>query len=802
MAETWQSIDSINVMNDRLNAIRQRYFDSGIHICAERAHLATESWKETEGDHIYIRRAELFAKICDEIPVSIKEHELIVGSQTPFVRGASPQLDFHPRRGLEFEAGDRRTRGEQTSGVVTEDDLKTIIEDSHFWKGRSPGERISAAMREVVGTTVSEMQKGIFNAEWGAGAQWRRSADYGKVLRHGLRGVIAEIEKEKEKLQFTSVGDENRWYFLKAAKICCEAMVRYAKRYAELARQLAAAEADKNRKEELETIAEICKRVPENPARSFWEALQSVRFICLGLNLEQGSRNESTGRMDQYLYPYYKSDIERGKLTRQQAAELLGCLWMKFAEMEIVSPSTRRMEGNHGNKVTLGGVDRQGEDATNELTYMILHVVGQTKMAEPAPQLRCHSGTPRELMLKAAWTNLQTGAHPAFLNDGQIIPGLLSDGASLEDARDYYLLGCVHPFPWGATSGNVFLINGGKVFELVMYNGFDPRTGKKLGIETGDPRTFRSIDDWISAFTKQWEYVSSIALRANNAGFRILAEHYAVPFMSSLQPDCLQKGLDILRGGARYPQFTGEIFNRLYADIADSLMAIKKLVYDDQIISVDELIEACANNFEGESGERIRDMLLMAPKYGNDLGEPEEIYRQLNDSVSEITRSLTGHFGYAKRDTRNGADSHVAHGKVTSALPNGRKAGMPLADGAISPVAGCDTKGPTATLRSAAKAVNWKTIRSAILNQKMPKTLLKTTDQLNHFVDLIETYFQDYNGYQIQWNIEDAEVYQAAKVNPSAYKDLIVRVGGYSAYFIELDPILQDQIIARTEQWV
>jgi formate C-acetyltransferase len=276
---------------------------------------------------------------------------------------------------------------------------------------------------------------------------------------------------------------------------------------------------------------------------------------------------------------------------------------------------------------------------------------------------------------------------------------------------------------------------------------------------------------------------------------------YSQPFASALAPDCIQKGLGVHEGGGRYLQFTADIFNKLYADVADSLTAIKEVIYKEHKLTVDELLKVCASNFEGDRGESIRSMLSAAPKFGNDLGEPEEMYRLLNDRAAAIGQSRKGYFGYPKRDVKIAGAVHSAQGRVTGALPNGRKAGMPLADGGISPCAGCDTKGPTVTLRSVAKAVDFdNTCRSAVLNQKMPKAILKTKNQMNLFIDLIETYFKDYNGYQVQWNIEDREVYLAAKANPEAYKDLIVRVGGFSAYFIELDPFLQDQIIARTEQ--
>ncbi|MFC1533298.1 pyruvate formate lyase family protein [Thermodesulfobacteriota bacterium] len=797
-----QDIDGIDVITPRIAALRQLYYDSEAHICPARSHLATLSWKETEGQPLHLRRAKLFGKVCDEIPVAIFDNELVVGSQTLSFRGVGLQLDFSSKVGFEIEEGDRRLRAEQSIGELTEEDLKTITEDTRYWKGRSPGDIILKEIREKMGTVFEDVSYDLCTRSYGTLSFYSPDADYDKVLRVGLKGVISEIDMELEKLDFTSVNDGKKYHFLRAAKISCEAAIRFARRYAELARDMASKEKDIQRKRELETIAEVCENVPENPARNFWEALQSVRFIHVCLYLEDGNGSGAVlGRMDQYLYPYYKSDIEQGKLTRKQAGELLASFQVKVATVEAIPPGVTKTSGSGyvDTKVVLGGVDRNGVGASNELTYLILHVAGQMVMDMPL-YLRWHSGMSRELMLKAAWTNIQIGSEPAFHNDEQIIPGLVADGASLEDARDYLIHGCAHPFPAGSTYGTYHFLNGGKALELVMYKGLDPRTGKQLGIETGDPRRFTSIDDWVDAFMKQWDYMYDIIIKGCNIGELTQMLIYSQPFASAMNPDCIKNGLGVHEGGGRYPQFTSDIFNKLYADVPDSLIAIKEMVYDQKKITIEELLEACSGNFEGENQNHIRNILNSATKYGNDSGEPEKMYRLLNDHAGAFGRSRKGYFGHPKRDVKIAGAVHLAHGKVVGALPNGRKAGMPLANGGISPCAGCDTKGPTVTFRSAANALDFNSSRSAVLNQKIPKSLMKTEDHMNLFVDLMETYFKNYNGYQVQWNIEDKEAYLAAKANPSAYKNLIVRVGGFSAYFIELDPLLQDEIIARADQ--
>jgi pyruvate formate-lyase/glycerol dehydratase family glycyl radical enzyme len=797
-----QVIDDLNVKTPRIESLRRLFYDSTVRICPQRSHLATESWKKTEGEPLHLRRAKLFARICDGIDISIFDHELIVGSQTPYFRGVGLQLDFNPLVGLELEGGDRRLRAVQTEGTLSDEDLNTIIEDSRYWKGKSPGEITLKTIGEQLGTVYDDVSY-AFMKSYGSFTNFAPDADYEKLMRVGLKGIIAEIGDEIKALEFTSPADGRKYQFLQAAKICCEAEIRLAKRYAQRARNMVASEPNELRKKELNTIADVCDYVPENPPRTFWEALQTVRFIHLGLYLEDGSgAGASLDRVDQYLYPIYKADIEEGRLSREEASELIAAFWVKIAATDRIPPGLVKVSGAGyvQSRAILGGVDREGKDACNELTYFILHVAGEMNMDLPL-YLRWHSGISRDVMLKAVWTNTQVGSEPAFHNDEQIIPGLVADGASLEDARDYVLRGCSHPYPYGSVYGTVHqFFNGAKVFELVMYNGYDPTSGKEIGMKTGDPRAFTSLQDWLDAFQKQWEYVCDILIRAFNLGELTQMQLYSQPFVSALTADCIKKGLDVHEGGSRYNQFASDVMNKIYGDITDSLAAINELVYKQQKLTIDELINACANNFAGEKGEQVRQMLVGAPKFGNDTGDPEEIYRHLNDGAAAFNSSRKGYFGFPRRDTRVGGAVHMAQGQSVGALPSGRKAGMPLADGGISPCAGCDTGGPTVTLRSVARALDFTTNRSAVLNQKMPVSLLRTREQMSRLVDLVETYFADYNGYQLQWNMQDRDVYVAAKEDPTKYKDLIVRVGGFSAYFIELDPLLQDQIIARTEQ--
>ena len=798
------TIEKLTIRTPRIEKLYNGFYSSKVHICAERSHLATRSWKETEGMHLHERRARLFAKICDEIPIAVFENELIVGSQTHHLRGVGLQLDFNSKVGFEVTGGDRRLRAEQAKGVISDEDIGIIAADSQYWKGRSPGEIMLKTIADIMGNRFSDVTHSCTRA-YGAFTNFAPDADYDKVIKIGLKGIIAEIDHEVDALNFNAPEDGEKYQFLNAAQIGCRALIRLARRYSALAADMASTATDPIRKRELETISKTCARVPENPPDTFWEALQAVRFIHLGLYLEDGNGSgASLERMDQYLYPLYQKELSQKTLSREEAAELLAAFWVKVAATERIPPSYVKTAGAGyvQTRIILGGVDRNGKDAGNELTYLILHVAGHMKMDLPL-YLRWHSRLGRELMEKAVWTNIQVGSEPAIHNDEQIIRGLLEDGVALEDARDYVLRGCSHPYPYGSVYGSVqMFINGGKILELVMYNGIDPELNKQIGLKTGDPRQFSSIQDWIDAYKKQWEHFYDIINRGYNIGETIQMQVYSQPFASALTADCIPKGLDVHQGGCRYNQFTGDIMNKVYADVADALAAVDEVVYRNKKISIDELLRACKANFAGESGGQIRKILLKAPKFGNDLGAPETIYRQLNDHVAAFGRSRRSYLGHPKRDTRVGGAVHMPQGMSVSALPSGRMAGQPLSDGGISPCAGCDVKGPTAAMRSVARALDFKINRSAVLNQKMPRDLLSTDSEISRFVDLNEAFFKGYNGYQIQWNIQGKDAYQKAQKEPDQYQNMIVRVGGYSAYFIELDANLQNQIISRSNQTI
>ncbi|MBI2957308.1 MAG: pyruvate formate lyase family protein, partial [Chloroflexi bacterium] len=464
-------ISRVNALTDRVRKRKEEWFDARPHVDAERARLVTESWKETEDEPAVIRRAKLFKKIMEGISVTIREGELIVGYQSRYIRGASPAIDFNSTYGPQLFASEHLTlSGEVKTGEISEAEKASILEDSAYWKGRAPGDVIARLTKEVFGSKIDDLLSARIAV---SPCPHYAMPDYGKVIDVGLNGIIAEAKEHIQKLLSSDLSDESsidRYHFLEAVVISCQGAINFARRYARLARKMATQEANETRKKELEMIAETCERVPADPARGFHEALQSAWFIALAGNLECGYMGSIPGRMDQYLYPSYQKDMDEGRLTRQEAAELVGCYWVKLCEMEHIRPTERKQigQGNQILDVTLGGLTREGRDATNELTYLILEVAHQFKTPQPSVFLRVHNETPQALWMKAVEVNRDRGdGQPAFMNDEAVLLNQTGLGVSLEDARDYQATGCLHPLPSHAAGFNqIKFFNMAKVLEL------------------------------------------------------------------------------------------------------------------------------------------------------------------------------------------------------------------------------------------------------------------------------------------------------------------------------------------------
>lgn len=808
LKEVVEDIYKINVMTNRVRKRKSEWANSKPKISAIRSRAAARAWMESEHEHVYVRRAKVFHRICEEVPISIFNQELVVGSQTDQVRGAYTFDDWTTGVSESILQGNI-SLGTGSECSLSAEDFEIIKENLAYWRTRNPQDHLFQKINNKFGIDISHLANtGVilcrpFEGTWGLG----RGANYEKVLAKGLSGIIREAEEKSEVLNFDNGEDIEKWNLLQAAIISMRGLVIYAKRYASLAREICEVEQDSTRRSELKHIAEICERVPEHPARTFREAVQSIRFIQLGLNLETAGFGEVLGRLDQVLWPYYIRDCEEGRLTREQAIEIIACLVLKINEMENLKTGevwTQIGPGNTGTHIFLGGVDQWGDDASNELSFLILRAVHELKL-RVGVYLRVHEGTPDALMHKAILANkVIGGGGPAFMNDKRIIGNFVEDGYPIEEARNYTGVGCVHSYITESEGmhGMGPSLNTAKSLELVMYNGWDPRTQQQVGLATGDPCTFTSIADWLDAWKRQQEHFHRFYHPLFNYAWHVRGQIHALPFCSALTNDCLDKGKDVLRDGVRYPQSHMPTYEPVRANIADGLMAIKHWVYDEKKLTTKEILDACKGNFEGDSGEQIRQMLLAAPKYGNDYQEADSLMAEVSHWNSKDIRKMANPFGYPVKDMRSGAGLHYQHGRYVGALPDGRKAYDCLSDGGISPMAGADVNGPTAVICSVGKAIDIHSNRSAVLNQKLSSLLLDSKENIEKLSILIKTFFFDFLGYQIQFNIIDRERLVAAKSNPVEHRDLVVRVGGYSAYFVDLPPIIQDEIINRTDQQI
>lgn len=814
-------LDRVIALTNRVARLKKRFEDEPIHICSERARLATESWRETEGEVLDIRKAKLFHRIMEGNPVTIKDDELIVGSQSQYVKGASIGIE-NGGSGMiaRFLSSETPVIVDSSiKTVISEQDRLTLLEDHEWWQqGHSPADR-AIEESKVLADRIPELK------EWGEkfapGELYHgyltpavKSVDYAKVIQVGFEGFIEEAKEAIGKLTYENpVEDYEKDCFLQAVIITLEGAIEYSHRYARLAEEMAEKETDPVRKMELERIAEACWQVPSKPARTFYEAVQSLWLTHICVNLEVAAIGLSPNRIDQYLYPLYKKDvIEEGNLSRQEAAELLGCLFVKYNELISVGPHlfTSAAEANDiadtqlQNTVICGVTPEDGRDASNELSYMILEVLGQVQMPQPPIYVRYHPRINQQVWMKAIEVNVKRGdGNPAFMNDTPQILGLIEHGVSLEDARDWGVGGCAGCLipgrsMFGIRGKAARRINTAKFFEYVLNNGKDPDTGEQIGPATGDPRTFTTIEQFVDAFKQQIDYLLVLG-RKSKALYAIDMANSRTPFCSGLINDCISKGMDGRKGGVRYPQFLTHISDRCLQNVADSLTAIRKVVLEDKKITIDEMLDAVKSNFEGKEGEKIRRLLQAAPKYGNDDDYADEMFGELSEWMQKRISQETNPLGSRMWQGRSGATAHWSLGKVTGALPDGRKAGEPLADGFLSPSQGVDTNGPTAVFNSATKANHHINSFAALFNMKFDSNAFDNRKKMVKYANLIETFFER-GGFHIQVNILDKKTLLAAQENPEQYRNLLVRVAGFSAYFVNLPKALQDDIISRTDQ--
>lgn len=782
----------------RVERLREGFFAYRPAICLERALAYTRSFQETEGLVPAVRRALALKRACAEKSVTIKDGELLVGMPAFQSRAGvfCPEIAW---RWLHQELDTLSTR-EQDPYQITEDQKNTLRKEIFpYWQGRSLEEYFMANLPPH--TRRIAVQTGIIDVELksqnGAG---EFSPGYGNILlKKGFTGIARAAKEKLVDLNPAHPRSYDPIRFLEAVQIVCEAAGILAERYAREAERQAESAAPE-RARELREIAKVCRWVPMNPARTFREALQSIWFGQVLLFLEENAPSYSPGRMDQYLHPFYLADLGQGRLTPQRAQELIECFWLKTAEMTwlLNENATRYFAGYMPfQNITVGGQTPDGRDASNELSFMMLQASMNLRLSQPSLSVRIHKGTPDGFLRQVGkLVRLGTGI-PAIHNDDTTIQMMLNKGVPREDAVDYCLVGCVEPNIHGKMSqwsdGGHY--NFGAAVQFALDNGRNWPGGETLGFPSGPPSSLATFEDFKESVRKQLRFFFHHIAIANLVAQKGHALLLPKPLSSSLVEGCVEKGVDITEGGAVYnsgPAFIGTGI----ADLADSLAAVKRLVYDSRALTLEELIETLKTDFQGR--EDLRQMLIhRAPKYGNDEEEVDRFAREFTDLAADLAGSYTGYTGCPIINGLYPVSSHVPHGKVVGALPSGRRAWTPLGDG-CSPFHGYDTLGPTAVIKSVTRIDHARHTAGTLLNMKLSPDLLQDDRDLDNWAALIRGLFE-LGGYHIQFNVVSAATLRAAQKDPDKHRGLMVRVAGYSAYFADLCREIQDDIIDRTE---
>jgi len=783
-------------MNERIKKLREESVSARPYIAPERAILLTRFYQNTASQAIStpMKRALAFKYLLENKEIYIGERELIVGERGPAPKATFtyPEITCHSLQDLDIL--DRR---EKTSFRVSEETRKVYEEEIiPFWRGQTIREKIFSSMTQG---WKDAYEAGVFTEFMEQRAPGHTVLD-DKIYKKGFLDFKKDIEKSLTSLDYLNDPEAfPKREELKAMAVAADALILYAERYARKTRQLAKKEKDPARKKELQEIAAICSRVPKNPPRNFWEALQYYWFVHLGVITELNTWDSfNPGRLDQHLYPFYKKGLEERTLGEEKARELLQAFWVKFNN-QLAPPKvgvTAEESATYTDfcLINLGGVKPDGSDAVNELTFLILDVVEEMRIVQPSSAVQVSKKSP-DRFVKRAVQIVKTGfGQPSFFNTEAIIQEMLRQGKSLEDARQGGASGCIEAGIFGKENYNLTgYFNLPKVLEITLNNGLDSRTGKKIGLASGDSCRFSSFEDLFAAFKKQVHHFLNIKIRGNNVIERIYADYLPTPFLSLLIDDCIATGKDYHDGGARYNN--SYIQGVGLGTVTDCLTSLKYNVFDKRLLSMEEMLEALRKNFEGYEAWRQK-FLNKTPKYGND----DDYADSLIKGVFEVFYSGVN----GRPNTRRGCyrinllptTVHIYFGKMTGATPDGRKASEPLSEG-ISPVQGADRFGPTAVIKSAAKIDHLRT-GGTLLNQKFTPQLLADEEGIDKLCHLIRAYFK-MDGHHMQFNVVTADTLREAQKHPERYRDLIVRVAGYSDYFVDLNVDLQNEIIRRTE---
>ncbi len=829
-------------VSPRIEKLKEDLFKKMPRIESDRAVIITQAYMETEDLPVILRRSHAFKKICELLPVTIRDNELIVGSNTKQARSCQvfPEYSFEWLES-EFDTIEKRNAD---PFYISDDDKKILHEVYKYWKGKTTSDLATSYMADEAKQAI---EHNIFTpGNYFYNGIGHVTVKYDEVLKTGFKGIRQKAQNALDGLCFGDADYAAKHAFLTAVVECCDAACHYAKRYSELANNLAANCGDATRKNELLKIAEICAKVPENPAESFYEACQSFWFVQMLIQTESSGHSISPGRFDQYMYPYFKADLDKGVITREFAQELMDCIWVKLNDLNKARDAASS-EGFAGyslfQNLIAGGQDKDGIDATNDMSFMCITASEHVMLPQPSLSARVWNGSPHEFLIRCAELTRTGIGLPAYYNDEVIIPALINRGLTMQDARDYNIIGCVEPQKAGKTDGwhDAAFFNMCRPLELVFSNGYDK--GRLVGVQTGDISQMTTFDEFYGAYKKQMNYAISLLVNADNAIDMAHAKRCPLPFLSSMVDDCIKRGTSVQEGGAVY-NFTGPQGFGI-ANMADSLYAIKKLVFDEKKFTLSELKDAILHNW-GNSGdnareltvnivkslaekgvdvtkeqigeiyrgisennemsdgaaneryEQIHQMIESVPKYGNDNDEVDMFARDVAYTYTRPLESYKNPRGGMYQAGLYPVSANVPLGAQTGATPDGRYAYTPVADG-VSPSAGKDVNGPTAAANSVSKLDHFIASNGTLFNMKFHPSALEGRTGLNSFVALIRAYF-DQKGSHMQFNVVSRETLKDAQLHPENYRGLCVRVAGYSALFTTLSKSLQDDIINRTEQ--
>ncbi len=793
-------------LTERMQAFREEVLDEKPYIDAERAMLVTETYKSHQNQPNVMKRALMLANVLENMTIYIEDKTLLAGNQAT----KNCNAPIFPEYTMKFVM-DELDKFEKRDGDVfyiteeTKEQLRTI---APFWENNNLRAKGEALLPDEVSVF---METGVFGMEGKLNAgDAHLAVNYGKMLAEGLSGYEQRTRELKAALDLTDPASVDQYVFYKAVLIVIDAVRKFAKRYAKLAKELAAKEQDGKRKAEMEEMARICTKVPYEPAESFREAVQAVWFIQLILQIESNGHSLSYGRFDQYMFPYYKRDMDKGTITEAEALELLTCLWIKTLTVNKVRSQAHTLSSAGSpmyQNVTIGGQTTDKQDAVNDLSFLVLKSVAQTRLTQPNLTVRYHKNLNKRFFDECVEVMKLGFGMPALNNDEIIIPSFIKWGVKEEDAYNYSAIGCVEtavPGKWGYRCTGMSYINFPRVLLCAMNNGVDMTSGKRFTKGYGYFKDMKSYDELLSAWDKTVREMTRYSVIVENAIDKASERDVPDILCSALTDDCIGRGKTIKEGGAVYDFISGLQVG--IANMADSLAAIKKLVFEEKKITAAQLWAAILDDFRSPESRRIQDMLVNdAPKYGNDDDYVDQLVVEAYDSyLDEIkkypnTRYQRGPIGGIRYGGTSSISANVGQGMGTMATPDGRHAHEPLAEG-CSPAHNADKNGPTAVFKSVAKLPTEKITGGVLLNQKMTPQVLAKEENKQKLEMLIAAFFNRLHGYHVQYNIVSRETLLDAQAHPEKHKDLIVRVAGYSAFFNVLSKATQDDIIGRTEQ--